>query len=131
MKKWLRVRDETCRFPGCSRPAMTSDVDHTQPWADEGTTDCDNLAHLCEPHHRLKHLSQWRVTQEPGGILHWTSPGKRSYRTDPANPIGPPRPRAPVVTPKPKKRPTAASHLVPEHQPTRRTSPPVPENPPF
>ncbi|POH68914.1 hypothetical protein C3B61_03140 [Cryobacterium zongtaii] len=105
MKKYLRVRDETCRFPGCSRPAVTSDVDHTHPWAGGGNTDCDNLAHLCEPHHRLKHLSQWRVTQEPGGILHWTSPGKRSYRTDPANPIGPPRPQPPVVGPKPGSGP--------------------------
>jgi hypothetical protein len=69
IKKWLRIRDETCRFPGCAHPATTSDVDHTKDWAHGGTTDHDNLAHLCEPHHRLKHLSQWTVTQEPGGIL--------------------------------------------------------------
>ncbi|WP_104164888.1 HNH endonuclease signature motif containing protein [Cryobacterium sp. N22] len=132
MKKWLRVRDETCRFPGCSRPAVTSDVDHTDPWAGGGNTDSDNLAHLCEPHHRLKHLSQWRVTQEPGGILLWTSPGKRSYRTDPANPMGPPRPRPPVVGPKTRKRPADESYLMaPRHRPARKPTPPVPENPPF
>ncbi|MBX0298849.1 HNH endonuclease [Cryobacterium sp. 1639] len=131
MKKWLRMRDETCRFPGCNRPAVKSDVDHTDDWANGGSTDCDNLAHLCEAHHRLKHLSQWQVVQEPGGVLHWTSPGKRSYRTDPANPVAPPRPRPPVVTPKKRRRPAAASYLMPEHQPTRRPSPPVPENPPF
>ncbi|TFD87217.1 HNH endonuclease [Cryobacterium lactosi] len=133
MKKWLRVRDETCRFPGCSRPAVKSDVDHTDPWAGGGKTDCDNLAHLCEPHHRLKHLSHWRVTQEPGGILLWTSPGKRSYRTDPANPMmGPPRPLPPVAGPKNRKRPAEESHLMPpRHRPTRTPTPPVPENPPF
>ncbi|POH66395.1 hypothetical protein C3B59_08175 [Cryobacterium zongtaii] len=131
MKKYLRVRDETCRFPGCSRPAVTSDVDHTDPWAGGGNTDCDNLAHLCEPHHRLKHLSHWRVTQEPGGILHWTSPGKRSYRTDPANPIGPPRPRPPVVGPKTRRRPDDDSYLMPRPRPTPHPTPPVPENPPF
>ncbi|WP_256041359.1 HNH endonuclease signature motif containing protein [Cryobacterium sp. SO1] len=132
MKKWLRVRDETCRFPGCSRPAVTSDIDHTHDWADGGTTDCDNLAHLCEPHHRLKHLTHWRVTQEPGGILLWTSPGKRSYRTDPANPMGPPRPQPPVVGPKTRKRPPEDSYLMPpRHRPTRTPTPPVPDNPPF
>ena len=132
MKRWLQVRDETCRFPGCSRPAVTSDVDHTTPWAGGGRTDCDNLAHLCEPHHRLKHLSQWRVTQEPGGILLWTSPGKRSYRTDPANPMGPPQPRPPVVGPRSRKRPAEESYLMPPRtRPTRKPIPPVPENPPF
>ena len=132
MKKWLLVRDETCRFPGCSRPAVTSDVDHTTPWAGGGNTDCDNLSHLCEPHHRLNHLSQWRVTQEPGGVLLWTSPGKRSYRTDPANPMGPPRPLAPVVGPKTRKQPAEESYLMPpKHRPTRKPTPPVPDNPPF
>ncbi|WP_166788923.1 HNH endonuclease [Cryobacterium sp. TMT4-31] len=110
---------------------MTSDVDHTDPRAGGGSTDSDNLAHLCEPHHRLKHLSQWRVTQEPGGILHWTSPGKRSYRTDPANPIGPPRPRPPVAGPKTRKRPADETYLTPRQRPTRHPTPPVPENPPF
>ncbi|MGO4782397.1 DUF222 domain-containing protein [Cryobacterium sp. W22_MBD10_FK3] len=131
MKKWLRVRDETCRFPGCARPAVTSDVDHTDPWADGGRTDSDNLAHLCEPHHRLKHLSQWRVTQEPGGVLLWTSPGQRSYRTDPANPMGPPRPRPPTVGPTTRKRPADDSYLLPRHRPKRHPTPPVPDNPPF
>ena len=131
MKKWLRVRDETCRFPGCSRPAVTSDIDHTEDWAHGGSTDSDNLAHLCEPHHRLKHLSQWRVTQEPGGILLWTSPGKRSYRTDPANPMGPPRPLPPVLRPKSRKRPADDSYLMPRHQPKLHPTAPAPENPPF
>jgi hypothetical protein len=131
MRKWLRMRDETCRFPGCAQPAIRSDVDHTQGWADGGATDQDNLAHLCEAHHRLKHLSQWHVTQEPGGILLWTSPGKRSYRTDPANPIGPPRPKPPTVAPRTRKRPAETSFLIPRHQPTLRPSPPTPENPPF
>ncbi|POH59078.1 hypothetical protein C3B59_17780 [Cryobacterium zongtaii] len=110
---------------------MTSDVDHTDPWAGGGNTDCDNLAHLCEPHHRLKHLSHWRVTQEPGGVLHWTSPGKRSYRTDPANPIGPPRPQPPVVGPKTRRRPDDETYLMPRQRPSRKPTPPVPENPPF
>jgi hypothetical protein len=129
MRKALRMRDETCRFPGCSRPAMTSDIDHTQDWQYDGGTDLDNLAHLCEGHHRLKHLSQWTVTQEPRGVLVWTSPGKRTYRTDPANPIGPPRPTPPVNPPRNRKSPAADRYLVPPTK--RRPALPVPENPPF
>jgi hypothetical protein len=129
MRKALRMRDETCRFPGCSRPAVGSDIDHTQDWQYDGGTDLDNLAHLCEGHHRLKHLSQWTVTQEPGGVLVWTSPGKRTYRTDPANPIGPPRPKAPVNPPRNRKQPAADRYLVPPTK--RRPALPVPESPPF
>ena len=131
MRKVLRIRDETCRFPGCSRPAVKSDIDHTQDRQYDGRTDPDNLAHLCEGHHRLKHLSQWSVVQEPGGVLVWTSPGKRTYRTDPANPIGPPRPKPPAVGPKPRRQLADDSYLMPRHQPTRRPTPPVPEKPPF
>ncbi|PXA67289.1 HNH endonuclease signature motif containing protein [Cryobacterium arcticum] len=131
MKTWLRMRDETCRFPGCSRPAIRSDIDHTTDWADGGPTDHDNLAHLCEPHHRLKHLSQWTVTQEPGGILLWTSPGKRSYRTDPANQLAPPPPAPPVAEQRPRKQAADDRYLRPKHQPERHPSPPVPDDPPF
>ncbi|MGY4857388.1 hypothetical protein [Cryobacterium sp. AP23] len=131
MRKVLRMRDETCRFPGCSRPAVKSDIDHTQDRQYDGGTDLDNLAHLCEGHHRLKHLSQWSVIQEPGGVLVWTSPGNRTYRTDPANPIAPPRPKLPTVGPKNRKRPADDMYLMPRHQPKRHPSAPVPENPPF
>jgi hypothetical protein len=131
MRTVLRMRDETCRFPGCSRPAVQSDIDHTQDRQYDGGTDLENLAHLCEGHHRLKHLSQWSVAQEPGGVLVWTSPGKRTYRTDPANPIGPPRPQPPTVGPTTPKRPADDSYLMPRHQPTRHPTAPVPENPPF
>jgi hypothetical protein len=105
MRKVLGVRDETCRFPGCSRPAAQSDIDHTQDWQYGGATEIDNLACLCEAHHRLKHLARWQVTQHTGGILTWTSPAGRSYRTDPANPIGVPRPRPPDSIPRKRGRP--------------------------
>lgn len=32
MDCFVRMRDMTCRFPGCSRPADFCDVDHTTPW---------------------------------------------------------------------------------------------------
>ena len=118
MKKWLRVRDETCRFPGCSRPAVRSDIDHTTAWEHNGPTDYDNLAHLCGPHHRLKHQTLWSVVQEPGGVLLWTSPAGTTHRTHPDTTLGPPatRPLLPAISTAPPQRPRASD---------------LPEDPPF
>jgi hypothetical protein len=84
LKLWLRVRDETCRFPGCGRSAAHADLDHTVDWQHDGATRHDNLAHLCEAHHRLKHQTAWRVNQAGGGALEWRAPSGRVYRTEPA-----------------------------------------------
>ncbi len=84
LKLWLRVRDETCRFPGCGRSAAHADLDHTVDWQHEGATRHDNLAHLCEAHHRLKHQTAWRVNQAGGGALEWRAPSGKVYRTEPA-----------------------------------------------
>lgn len=32
LERFVRCRDLTCRFPGCSRPAMICDIDHTVPF---------------------------------------------------------------------------------------------------
>lgn len=87
---FLRVTDETCRFPGCARAARGCEIDHTIDWAHHGQTAHDNLAHLCPAHHHLKHQTGWHVTQHPGRILEWTSPGGHTYRTQPAHQYTPP-----------------------------------------
>ncbi|MUN08115.1 HNH endonuclease signature motif containing protein [Agromyces luteolus] len=86
---YLRVRDGRCRFPGCSRRAVRSDIDHTTAWAHGGGTDADNLAHLCRTHHRLKHESGWRMVNEPGGVIRWASPAGHVLRTYPEVPFDP------------------------------------------
>lgn len=84
LRRYLRVRDETCRFPGCGRLAINCDLDHTVEWHTGGPTDHDNLAHVCQGHHHLKHHSRWSVVQLDGGVLQWTSPLARTYTTNPA-----------------------------------------------
>ena len=84
LRTWLRVRDETCRFPGCGRTAATSELDHTLDWHHGGATSHDNLAHLCLTHHQLKHHTRWRVHHAGGGTLDWTAPSGHTYRTHPA-----------------------------------------------
>lgn len=84
---YLAVRDGGCRFPGCGRRARHADLDHTVAWAHGGVTSHENLAHLCRKHHRLKHRSRWRMTQEPGGVIRWTSPAGHVLRTYPERPF--------------------------------------------
>lgn len=79
----LRVRDETCRFPGCLRSAAHAEIDHTRDWAHGGETDVSNLAHLCVSHHQLKHRTAWSVDQVGGGTLRWASPLGRDHETEP------------------------------------------------
>ncbi|MCS5497298.1 DUF222 domain-containing protein [Cnuibacter physcomitrellae] len=83
LRRRLRIEDERCRFPGCNRRAIAADADHTTAWQDGGSTSSDNLAHLCRRHHRVKHATDWDVTQDPDRTLTWTSPLGRTTTTRP------------------------------------------------
>ncbi|HEY0260531.1 MAG TPA: DUF222 domain-containing protein [Lacisediminihabitans sp.] len=84
LRTWLRIRDETCRYPGCGRGASRCDLDHSLDWQYGGLTAHGNLAHLCRAHHRLKHHTGWTVDPPDDGRLTWTSPTGRRYTTEPA-----------------------------------------------
>ncbi|MEO6944633.1 MAG: DUF222 domain-containing protein [Lacisediminihabitans sp.] len=89
LRKWLQLRDGTCRFPGCNCSSGRCDIDHTLDWFLGGLTDYDNLADLCGSHHTVKHKSGWALTQVRDGTgastgqLMWTSPTGRRYITEP------------------------------------------------
>jgi len=83
LKRWLALRDGTCRFSGCGRRARDCDVDHTIAWASGGTTTARNLAHLSRRHHTLKHKSKWRMEQSPDGTITWASPTGFVRNADP------------------------------------------------
>lgn len=84
LRRWLRIRDGSCRFPMCSVGPRRCDIDHTVDWsAHNGPTDHDNLAHLSRGHHTLKHHGGWRVRQARGGTLTWSSYLGREYTTVP------------------------------------------------
>jgi hypothetical protein len=86
LEQTIRIRDVTCRFPGCRRPALGmhtgTDVDHTIPWPD-GPTTAANLAVLCRHHHRLKHSPGWSVVLHSDATMTWTTPTGRDYRSHP------------------------------------------------
>ncbi len=89
VERAVRLRDLTCRFPGCDRPAVVCDLDHTVAFnhADPrkgGLTVAHNLKCLCRQHHRLKTFHDgWRDEQLPDGTVIWTSPTGEIYRTVP------------------------------------------------
>ncbi|TFD18968.1 HNH endonuclease signature motif containing protein [Cryobacterium sp. TMT2-23] len=99
LRRLIEIRDGTCRFPGCTRPAVRAQVDHGHEWQHTGETRYDNLACLCAPDHRLKTQTNWTVTQQAGGVLDWTAPSGLNYRSDPAVPFEPVEPAADVDPP--------------------------------
>ena len=52
LRTWITARDRTCQAPGCHAPARTCQYDHTTDYTNGGCTCHDNLALLCERHHR-------------------------------------------------------------------------------
>ena len=87
LRAWLRMRDETCRAPGCGAAAERCDLDHTKDWQYHGPSNHDNLAHLCPKHHDQKHHTGWTVEHIGEGDLEWTSPTGHRYITEPATRI--------------------------------------------
>jgi uncharacterized protein DUF222 len=83
LHRFVRLRDRRCRFPGCRMRARCCDLDHQVPHP-HGDTAHDNLACLCEHHHRLSHQAPgWRLHRNTDGGLVWTLPSGRTITTYP------------------------------------------------
>lgn len=79
LRNLVKLRDRRCCFPGCTRPAWTTDLDHVRAWP-EGPTASDNLACLCRRHHRLKTHHGWSYRLlDDQGTVEWTSPAGRTH----------------------------------------------------
>ncbi len=83
----VTTRDQTCRFPGCRRPAKRCQIDHSDefcPGESSGGVTCPcNLQCLCVFHHGLKTSGLWDSVQHSDASVTWTSPTGRSYSTQP------------------------------------------------
>ena len=83
------LRDISCVFPWCTRPARRlrpdqhpCDNDHPIPYHQGGPTCSCQIAPLCRRHHRLKTHGGWTYHPlEPGTYL-WTSPHRYHYLRD-------------------------------------------------
>ncbi|MGD7788656.1 hypothetical protein ACQCX2_10060 [Propionibacteriaceae bacterium Y1700] len=92
------LRDWTCVFPFCERPAHpvavrrnsdgslreSTDLDHIVPWRPGDLTSTDGLAHLCRRHHRLKTHDGWRYRSVAPGWYLWVSPHRFQFLRTPS-----------------------------------------------
>lgn len=89
----VRLRDGTCRHPGCTVPAARCDLDHVVPFnhADPltgGLTCEENLACMCRRHHRLKTHGDASYRLMPDGSLECTIGSSGPYAGTPSGPLG-------------------------------------------
>ena len=77
-----QVRDGTCTFPWCTRPALDCDSEHCHRLDQGGTTCSCNIAPLCRRHHRLKTHTPWTYTAIDPGTYLWTSPHGYQFLRD-------------------------------------------------
>jgi len=84
LRRYLMMRDQSCRFPGCARGSEGCQADHAVPWNDGGSTSAANLGMLCQRHHQLKTHAGWQLQRDnPDGSSVWSSPQGRTYVVDP------------------------------------------------
>ncbi len=132
----VRTRDQHCRFPGCTIPAASCDLDHTVPFHHDspllgGRTVVTNLACLCRWHHRAKTENEWTVTMRTDARQDWTSPDGQTFHTLPTGmpptrnntdppsispPVQPTRPELPAFDAPPENFP-------PDDHPPERWTP--------
>ena len=82
VKHLIKARKSTCTAPCCNRPAADADADHTTPWPDGPSCEC-NLGAPCRYHHRNKQAPGWHLTQPTPGIFKWRTPSGRTHTTEP------------------------------------------------
>ena len=78
----VRARTATCTAPGCQAQAIHADLDHTIPYPDGPTDEC-NIGPKCRHDHRVKQAPDWHVEQPEPGIFRWTLPSGRTHTTRP------------------------------------------------
>ena len=98
LRRFLVLRDQTCRTPWCGAPIRHGD--HVIPVETGGETSAANGQGLCEACNQAKQAPGWRARPGPGGAGHTveiTTPTGHTYTSRPPPPPGR-RPRARPAT---------------------------------
>ncbi|SIS39381.1 HNH endonuclease [Corynebacterium appendicis CIP 107643] len=89
IKAYVRGRDGTCVFPGCTRSAWSCQLDHRIPYDDGGQTTAANLYCLCAHHHNIKTDRRAFYVPDPvTGEIIWLFDDGTYARTEPSGFIG-------------------------------------------
>lgn len=84
VKAYVRGRDGTCIFPGCTRSAWSCQLDHRIPYDDGGQTTASNLYCLCAHHHNFKTDRRGFYVPDPvTGEIIWLFDDGTYARTEP------------------------------------------------
>ncbi len=143
LREQTALRDQTCVFPRCTRPASACDHEHCVPWP-QGQTCSANQAPMCRRHHRHKTHLGWSYETLTPGVYLWTSPhGLKTLRmpegtfdvtqAPPVAPEPPPLEYSIAPPPPPPPRRKAKSTKSRTTRPRSTSAPPhqVDEPPPF
>jgi hypothetical protein len=85
LRRALRMRDQGCRFPGCTNTRV--DSHHVVPWSRGGETKLGNLVSTCRKHHRYVHELGFRVEPRADGSFAFFAPAGWEVK-----PVPPPPP---------------------------------------
>ncbi len=99
MRKAIRARDRTCRWPGCDVPSDWTDAHHLTYWWRNGITAVEEILSLCRYHHMRVHEGRWtlRMDRATGEVRVWR-PGGRPYELGPSRPWTSPSRQGPQPT---------------------------------
>jgi hypothetical protein len=95
IRRALRLRDDGCRFPGCTRKQFV-DAHHIKLWSEGGETSLENLVQLCRQHHRLVHEGGFSCERAASGeivfrdgrerrLSHWSVLPRRNREKEAVN----------------------------------------------
>jgi hypothetical protein len=80
LRHLIRARSQLCTAPACNNQAQHCDLDHTVPYPDGPSCEC-NLTPKCRRHHRTKQAPGWKVAQPAPDTSTWTTPSGRTHST--------------------------------------------------
>jgi Domain of unknown function (DUF222) len=78
IRRAVLLRDRSCAWPQCGRPAVYCDVHHLRHKQDGGATSVANCALVCQYHHDVCiHRRGWQLILHPDGTTEARSPDGR------------------------------------------------------